>query len=161
VNPVNPVNPNQQEFVRQDRSYFDGFDQPPFYASAPQEHPYQPYPGFLNNSYPGYGAATTSTALTTPTAAASTGFNFNQIKGIIDRMGGFEGVMGHITRVQKIFQSIQQMSPMLKVLLGSFGGKKASTANLGRDGLAPTRKNRRRSSSKRPVKSTVSKRRTR
>jgi hypothetical protein len=158
---VNPVNPNQQAFVRQARSYSGGFEQPPFYGSAPQEQVYQAYPGLYNNAYSGYGAVAPSTALTTPAAAASTGFNLNQLKGIVDRMGGIDGLMGHVTRFQKIIQSIQQLSPMLKVLLGSFGGAKATTARLGEDGAAPARKNSRRRTSKRPVKKAVSKRRTR
>jgi hypothetical protein len=84
-----------------------------------------------------------------------------QLKGIIDRMGGIDGLMGHVTRVQKIIQSLQQLSPMLKLLMGSFGGAKATTARLSGDGLTPVRKNNRRAPAKRPIKKAVSRRRTR
>ncbi|MDB5053382.1 MAG: hypothetical protein JWM44_1432 [Bacilli bacterium] len=139
---------NQQAYIRQDPFYSDGMVQQPLYDAAQ----YNPYPG-VGGPYSGYAPAAVSTALVAPNASpATSSFNLNQIKGIIDRMGGIDGVMGHITRAQKIFQSIQQLSPMLKVLLGAFGTKKATTKKL--DRLTPVGKRRRRSSTKRNVTKT-------
>ncbi len=54
------------------------------------------------------------------------GLNLNQVKGFIDKMGGIDGLVSTMTRVQKMVSSFQQMAPMLKLLMGSFGGKAAS-----------------------------------
>lgn len=63
--------------------------------------------------------------------AAGSSFNLNQLKGIVDKMGGIDGIVGTMTRVQKMVASFQQMAPMFKLLLGSFGGGKASANSLG------------------------------
>lgn len=53
-------------------------------------------------------------------------FNFKDIKGFVDRMGGIEGVMNTLTKVQKTMQTFQQMAPMLKLLLPKLGAKSTS-----------------------------------
>lgn len=53
-------------------------------------------------------------------------FNLNQVKGFVDKMGGIDGIVSTMTRVQKMVASFQQMAPMLKLLMGSFGGKAAA-----------------------------------
>lgn len=52
--------------------------------------------------------------------------NFKDIKGFIDRMGGIEGVMSTLTKVQKTMQTFQQMAPMLRLLLPKLGAKSTS-----------------------------------
>jgi hypothetical protein len=149
---VNPVNPNQPINTRQDPFFFsDGLVQQPYYGSGFQGQ--QPYPGV--SGFNGFGPSAPSTSLVTPSASIGSAFNINQIKGIIDRMGGIDGVMGHVGRIQKFIQSMQQMAPMIKVLLGSFG--KASTkAKFDGDGLTaagrPRRSPTRRKSGKRTYK---------
>ena len=59
---------------------------------------------------------------------------------MIDRMGGIDGVLEHVTKIQKIMSSVQQMAPMLKLLMG----KKASPAALDEDDYVPRRYRRRR-----------------
>ncbi|MBJ6361184.1 hypothetical protein ACFOQM_07755 [Paenibacillus sp. GCM10012307] len=49
------------------------------------------------------------------------------IKGIIDRMGGIDGIIGTVGKVQKMVSSFQQMAPMFKLLMSTFGKKGAST----------------------------------
>lgn len=81
--------------------------------------------------------------------------NLNQVKGFIDKMGGIDGIVSTMTRVQKMVSSFQQMAPMLKLLMGSFGGAKASSKAVGGDdldGLAYPRRRRRKKSKKRTVK---------
>lgn len=58
----------------------------------------------------------------------SSGFslpNLGEIKGIVDRLGGLDGILTGVTKVQKVVSSISQMAPLIKVLLGSFGSKKS------------------------------------
>lgn len=49
------------------------------------------------------------------------------IKGFVDRMGGIEGIMNMVTKVNSMMKTFQQMAPMLKLLFGSFTGKAATT----------------------------------
>jgi hypothetical protein len=148
---VNPVKPNQQAYIRQDPFFPDGLVEPPPYYNAG----YQGYPGVTPyNSYSPVPAPP-STALSNPIQSFSFPLNFNQIKGVIDRMGGIDGLMGHVTKIQKIIQSIQQLSPMLKLLIGS----KAKTAGQQHgDGLAPPSRRRRSSSTRRNTKKTYKRR---
>jgi hypothetical protein len=57
------------------------------------------------------------------------GINFNQIKGYVDRMGGIDGIIGTMTKVQKFMGTFRQMAPMLKVLFNSFGKGRVKAAN--------------------------------
>jgi hypothetical protein len=66
------------------------------------------------------------------------GINFTQIKGFVDRMGGIDGIVGTMTKVQKFMGTFRQMAPMLKVLFGSIGGSKIKST----DGIRRTRKQR-------------------
>lgn len=65
-------------------------------------------------------------------------FNFSQIKSIVDKMGGIDGIIGTMSKVQKIVGQFQQMAPMLKLLFGSLGGKAATKADL--EHLPPVRR---------------------
>lgn len=76
-------------------------------------------------------------------------FNLGQIKGFVDKMGGIDGIVGTMTRVQKMVSSFQQMAPMLKLLMGSFGAKAASKS-LKSGGYSRKRSKRR--NSRKPVK---------
>jgi hypothetical protein len=64
-------------------------------------------------------------------------------KGIIDRMGGIDGVIATITKMQKVMSSVQQMAPMLK-LLTNFGKKKGASVLSDDDEWKPRRRRRRR-----------------
>ncbi|MDF2936211.1 MAG: hypothetical protein K0Q90_1584 [Paenibacillaceae bacterium] len=77
--------------------------------------------------------------------------NMNQIKGFVDKMGGIDGIVGTMTRVQKMVSSFQQMAPMLKLLMGSFGAKAAAKSVGSGKGYSRKRKNSRKSSKKRPA----------
>lgn len=71
--------------------------------------------------------------------------NMNDIKGMVDRMGGIDGILATMTKVQKMVGTFQQMAPMVKLLAGSFLGGKAKTNSDDDDDLfdAPKRKRRR------------------
>ncbi|MCZ8519740.1 MULTISPECIES: hypothetical protein [Paenibacillus] len=70
------------------------------------------------------------------------GFNIGQIKQIVDRLGGVEGIVNTFGKMQSVVQSVSQMAPMIKLLLGSFGKGKKGGDDAG-DGLAPVRRKRR------------------
>jgi hypothetical protein len=55
--------------------------------------------------------------------------NLNEIKGFVDRMGGIDGILSTVTKVQKVMASVSQMAPLVKVLMGSFGKKKSATVS--------------------------------
>jgi hypothetical protein len=144
---VNPVKPNPYVNTRPDPQPYDSFVQQPIFSSSYQG---QGYPGV--NPFDSYNPSVASTALSTPSSSLGSSFNINQIKGIIDRMGGIDGLMGHVGRIQKFIQSIQQMSPMLKVLMGSFGSKATTTAKGSGDGLASPNRRRRKISTRKSSK---------
>jgi hypothetical protein len=153
---VNPVKPNQQVYTRQDPFFSDGLIEPPSYYNAGYQG--QTYPGITpyNNYYSPVTPSDSTALSTTPSPSGSFPFNFGQIKGIIDRMGGIDGLMGHITKFQKIVQSIQQLSPMLKLLLGA----KARTAGQqDRNRLgSPVRRSRSSTTTRRNTKKTYKRR---
>lgn len=58
------------------------------------------------------------------------GGNMDQIKGIIDRMGGIDGIVNSMGKVQKVMSGFQQMAPMVKLFMGSFGKGKGAAGAL-------------------------------
>ncbi|MCZ8516270.1 hypothetical protein O9H85_28525 [Paenibacillus filicis] len=85
--------------------------------------------GMLGSLFGGGGGAA---------AGAGSGFNIGQLKTIVDRLGGIEGIVSTFGKVQQVVQTMSQMAPMLKLLLGSFGKKAAAS-----DTDAPVRRRRR------------------
>jgi len=58
--------------------------------------------------------------------------NMSDVKGLIDKMGGIDGIVNNIGKVQKVVQGFQQLAPMFSVLAGALGKKKGgggSSAN--------------------------------
>ncbi|MBO9606143.1 MAG: aminotransferase [Paenibacillaceae bacterium] len=114
----------------------DGYGGNPFPGGRPPDGFFQgggaPFGGF--GEYPGQSIVPSGNPGTGLGAAAggSTGssFNIGQIKGMIDKLGGIEGIIGTVTKMQKVFSSIQQMAPMLRLLASSFGKAKATTKGV-------------------------------
>ncbi|CAG7645548.1 hypothetical protein ACFQI7_25835 [Paenibacillus allorhizosphaerae] len=76
--------------------------------------------------------------------ASGSSFNLAQLKTVVDRLGGIEGIVDTFGKVQKMVAGVQQMAPMIKLLLGTFGkGKKAADNDEDGDGLAPIGRRRR------------------
>ncbi|MOA43004.1 hypothetical protein D3C78_1651130 [compost metagenome] len=76
--------------------------------------------------------------------------NLGEIKGFVDRIGGLDGILSTMTKVQKVVSSVTQMAPLVKVLMGSFGKKSATVSEdtLADDGeWRPKRRRRRKSGS--------------
>lgn len=70
--------------------------------------------------------------------------NLNEIKGFVDRMGGIDGILSTVTKVQKVVGSISQMAPMVKVLFGSFGKKSISQDDENNSDRKPAARRKRR-----------------
>lgn len=50
----------------------------------------------------------------------------DELKGLVDRFGGLDGILATVTKVQKVMSTVGQMAPMAKVFTGIFGNKRAS-----------------------------------
>lgn len=125
------------------------------HISSQQELIYPGHSGYYGNEfgggYPGldsmYGTGRPNMPVTYSQAPAAVGsanagagagggggggllgsFNLGQVKGFVDKMGGIDGIVSTMTRVQKMVSSFQQMAPMLKLLMGSFGGAKTASS---------------------------------
>jgi len=83
-------------------------------------------------------AATSTAVATTPPKPASSGFtlaglakyaNVDELKGLVDRFGGLDGILSTVTTVQKVVSTVGQIAPMVKVFAGTMGkGAKAAAA---------------------------------
>ncbi|AZN39532.1 hypothetical protein [Paenibacillus albus] len=75
------------------------------------------------------------------------GFNLanslNDLKSVVDRMGGLDGIVTTMGKVQKVVGSISQMAPLIKVLATSFTpGKKGAKLAADDDDDAPVKRRR-------------------
>ncbi|WP_197258742.1 oligopeptidase [Paenibacillus dendritiformis] len=73
-------------------------------------------------------------------------FSMGDLKSMIDKLGGIDGIVDTMGKVQKIMSSVQQIMPVAKVFMGTLlpgkgGGKKLSTTDGG-DDAAPRRRRR-------------------
>lgn len=73
-------------------------------------------------------------------------FSMGDLKSMIDKLGGIDGIVDTMGKVQKIMSSVQQIMPVAKMFMGTImpgkgGGKKLSTADDG-DDAAPRRRRR-------------------
>jgi hypothetical protein len=76
-------------------------------------------------------------------AKSGSSFSLNDLKGLVDRMGGIDGIVATMTKVQKVVSSVSQMAPLIKVLAGSLG-KKGAAATIAEDATAVPRPRKRR-----------------
>ncbi|MBE7681502.1 tyrosine protein kinase [Paenibacillus sp. P13VS] len=103
-----------------------------------------------------YGGAPVAPPLPveTPAASSSSGFslaNLGELKGMIDRFGGIDGIMSGIGKMQKVVGGIQQMAPMMKLVMGILpfgkGKNKSSPAETDYEEYTPPRPRKRRKKS--------------
>lgn len=93
--------------------------------------------------------ATTEVIDTTASSKAG-GFSLaslGEIKGFVDRIGGIDGILTTVTKVQKVVSSVSQMAPLVKVLMGSFSKKSSSDSDDDDGEWKPKRRKRRKPSS--------------
>ncbi len=90
-------------------------------------------------------AVQTETDAQPATTTKASGFslaNLGEIKGFVDRMGGIDGILTTVTKVQKVVSSVSQMAPLVKVILSSFGKKSEDSSDD--DDIEETRPKRKR-----------------
>ncbi|GGA07351.1 hypothetical protein GCM10008018_61370 [Paenibacillus marchantiophytorum] len=73
------------------------------------------------------------------------GLNLKQISGFVERMGGIDGIIGSMGKVQKFMSTFQQMAPMVKTLFGSLGKGKVNASKDVEEIFKPKRKRRKKS----------------
>jgi hypothetical protein len=89
--------------------------------------------------------ATAAEMVETTTPAKAGGFtmpSMTEIKGFVDRLGGLDGILSTVGKVQKVVSSVSQMAPLVKVLMGSF--KKDSSSDTSDDDVEVVPKKRKR-----------------
>lgn len=128
-----------------------------FSGQGAQEYPglenYYP-PGF--QQMPGFPAAGNNLPAALGKAAGGanslSSFNIKDLGSLITRMGGIDGVLATLGKVQKIVATFQQMAPMMKLLMGSFLPAKAATTTGSGGSVRRKRKRRKkRNSSRKPT----------
>lgn len=131
----------------------------------PQQHQQQPYaPNRDGNSnlLPSVIPQSQGQLLPAPPAPSGKGFslanltkyaNLTELKGLVDRMGGLDGILSTVTKVQKVVGSVSQMAPLVKVFMGSFGKKSESGDSGSNNGgfARPKPRKRRAGSARRPA----------
>lgn len=96
--------------------------------------------------------AATAVAKTDTKGGFNLGNSLSDLKGVVDRMGGLDGIVTTMTKVQKVVGSITQMAPLIKVLAGSLGKKGAGAAALADDDIDEYKPRPRKKKRRRPVK---------
>ncbi|MCY9661012.1 aminotransferase [Paenibacillus chondroitinus] len=97
---------------------------------------------FLSNLLGGGGGGAATGGSSNPLS----GLNMKQISGFVERMGGIDGILGTMGKVQKFMSSFQQMAPMVKTIFSALGkGKVASGDSV--EVFRPRRKRRKKSGS--------------
>ncbi|OMF10936.1 hypothetical protein BK131_23115 [Paenibacillus amylolyticus] len=73
------------------------------------------------NFYGGGAQVVPPAPVQAPASTGGSGFslaNIGELKGMIDRFGGIDGIMSGIGKMQKVVGGIQQMAPMMKLVMG-------------------------------------------
>lgn len=139
------------------------YDDMPTRQHQPQSYP--TYPVIVHQESPREGQSnllptvlppTQNSLLPAPPASGGGGKGFSlanllkyanptEIKGFVDRMGGLDGILSTVTKVQKVVGSVSQMAPLMKVFMGSFGKKsQPAPSDNGGSGLSRPRPRKRR-----------------
>ncbi|QJC53551.1 hypothetical protein HGI30_19770 [Paenibacillus albicereus] len=120
-------------------SIFPGLGEGFPYNHLPAQSLFAPPPSLMPPSpAPSIGPLATLEGAALPAAAAaaeekkSSLFSLDkltELKGFVDRIGGLDGILGTMTKAQKIIGSVQQMAPLVKVMMGSFSSSKKKSDN--------------------------------
>src|SRR5690606_1862990 len=68
--------------------------------------------------------------------------NVDELKGLVDRFGGLDGILATVTKVQKVMSTVGQIAPMAKVFTGILGNKKPNNeqAQSQQESFVPARR---------------------
>jgi len=98
-----------------------------------QGNPYEPAISAYNSSaQPVVPRPTSTTESTSPLSnfnlsSLAKYANVDELKGLVDRFGGLDGILATVTKVQKVMSTVGQIAPMAKVFTGLLGNKKSSS----------------------------------
>jgi hypothetical protein len=62
--------------------------------------------------------------------ALSGNLPLGRLQSLIDRMGGIEGILSMVNQIQKIYQTYQQLKPLINTVVGSFSKTKGKNENV-------------------------------
>jgi len=101
------------------------------------------FPGIEQQPFAGPPAAINPTVLPAqPATASKLPFNLNlsslnDLKSLVDRMGGIDGVLSAVGKVQKFMSTMQQVAPLIKLFMN-----KKSASSDSSIGVAPRKRRR-------------------
>ncbi|MCY9515116.1 oligopeptidase [Paenibacillus apiarius] len=124
------------------RSFSGGLPPSQFQPPSPPEAAIVPY------------TPVAETPVTTLNTEKKSSFSMNDIKQVIDRMGGIDGIVATMNKVQKVMQSVSQIAPVAKLLMGSLlpnkKGKKDADDDMEDWDVEESQRRRRRRRQRRP-----------
>lgn len=65
--------------------------------------------------------------------------NIDELKGLVTRFGGLDGILSTVTTVQKVMSTVGQIAPLVKAFTG---GKKSADSSTSETAPTPTRRRR-------------------
>jgi hypothetical protein len=142
--PFQPMNPGPNPFQR------------PYDVSGPGGAYYGEGAGYPGLGYPnqsGNGPYPFPAAPKPPGAGPLSNIPIQNIMAFVDRMGGIDGILSRVEKAQKLMKSIQQMAPMIRLVMGSFAPTaKTTDRDNDLDDYPRRRKKRRKKGNKRTTK---------
>ncbi|MNZ55871.1 hypothetical protein D3C78_738070 [compost metagenome] len=97
---------------------------------------------------PGSSVLPGAAAAESATSTAASGFSLANLGGIVERLGGIDGILATVGKVQKVMQTVQQFAPMAKMVAGLLPGGKGLKLQGGNNGKLDEYKPRRKSRGK-------------
>lgn len=143
-------NPNQNMSSGYDQSSYRSFTNPG--TSIPPSN--QSFPDISDSFMPPSSSSNlpvpyTPEVLPPPKKGLANLINLEQIKGIIDRMGGIDGILNTVNKMQSVINSVAQMAPMVKLLFGSLKkGNKSGSGSKTQGTYSKSRKRRKKTTRK-------------
>ena len=99
-------------------------------------------PGFGGDPFFGPPSFVNPTVLP-PGGGPSKSFALSDIKNMIDRMGGIDGILSGIGKFQKFMSTMQQLAPLLRLFIGSSASTKSTSLGAASQGVKRRRRPRR------------------
>ncbi|MNI60884.1 hypothetical protein D3C73_1161240 [compost metagenome] len=101
---------------------------------------------------PGSSVLPGAAAAESATSTAASGFSLANLGGIVERLGGIDGILATVGKVQKVMQTVQQFAPMAKMVAGLLPGGKGLKQQSGSNGKLDEYKLRRKNRGKKKTR---------
>jgi hypothetical protein len=112
-----------------------------YYPPAEYAEYYGPYPIYGPEQFIGFSQQPPFLS-PKPFGGGLGSFNMKDIKGMIDRLGGIDGLLATMGKVQRLISGLQQMQPLIKLFVGMMSPSKAKTTEADEDAWKPARRKR-------------------